>query len=230
MENRARSSSHIDIVPGGGLRHLFKMNEVNSNPDRVSTDIIIPTIDMAMGGNLKINDDTNHKRKYCLYSSTGGERTFTMPILEYGNASAASALVYSVGYNFRVLCINGQCYINDDTYRSTYSGRQLFYALNLNLNTVGGGGNYIPICNGVVSIGSNNPYLPFSNLGLNSLSDSAKNLIVPAGCSLEFGMFTNSRTAGGSSFLFPAAAGDLTVDIEIGGIQVPCGAPLPSFW
>lgn len=230
MENRSRSSSHIDVVPGGGLRHLFKINEVNSNPDRVSTDIIIPTIDMSMGGHLRINDDKNHRRKFVYYSSSGGERTFQIPVLEYGNATGPTSLVVDVGYNFRVLKFNGMIWIGDDAWRSANAGRQLVYYLYHNMNTVGGGGNWVEICNGVVSIGGSNPYIPFSNLGINSMSEASRNLIVPAGTSLDFGMMTNAPLAGGLSFVFPAVAGQLTVSCAISGIQVPVGAPIPSFF
>lgn len=224
------SLSHIDIMPGGGLRHLLSINETGANPEYINNEMVIPVVEMSMGGHLRLNDNNNHRRKFTLYSSTGGERTFNIPLVEYGNATGPSAMVYDVGFNFRLMCVNGLIYIADDAYRAAYSGRQLVYELNLNLNTVGGTGNYIHVCSGLVSIGSNNPYITFSNLGLDSLSSQSRNLIIPAGSSLDFGMFTNSRTAGGSSFLFPAAAGDLTVSLQYGGIQVPIGAPIPSFY
>lgn len=225
-----RDTTHIDIVPGGGLRHLLGINSNNTNPEELRTDVVVPVVEMSMGGALKINDNVNHRRKFTSYSSTGGERTFLIPILEYGNATGATSLVYDMGMNFRVICISATVFITDDAYRSTYSGRQFIYELDLNLNTVGGTGNYVHLCNGVISIGSNNPYIPLSNLGLSDIQNASKNLIVPAGAMLTFGMYTNSETTGGSSFLFPAAAGDLTVNFQIAGMQVPIGAPIPSFW
>lgn len=216
--------AHVDIIPGGGLRHLFNINSTNTNPEMLDTERIQPVVEMSMGGKLKLNDNVNYRRKAVLYTLVGDAPSLLLPILSYGNAVGTTDLVFDVGYNFRVISFAIDIYIPDDAYRTARSSRILKSELLLNVNVVGGGGNYVRIHEGSNTIYTPNPF-PVSGYALQL---SARDLIVPAGCSLEWGIRGNCKPSPDANY-FPLDDG-MVFEGSIAGLQVPIGAPIPSFW
>ena len=222
--------THIELVGNKGLQHLLGINEPNSNPDSVDMSTINPVVDMSMGGFLKLNDSGNYKRAYCVVENALNASSMSVAVLDYGNVAVPGfgTVAYDVGYNFRVLAWTASIYIVSGPWGATYDGRNIMMEFLLTIN----GSQYVQVLQGNVKIMANNFYLFFGDPGATTVSGTygdtvVRNLVVPAGAVLSVGVACNQKA--GASFDFDAA-GNVRLISTLIGMQVPVGAPLPSFW
>jgi len=222
--------THIDLVGNKGLQHLLGINEPSSNPDSVDMSTINPVIDMSMGGYLKLNDSANYRRAFCVNENALNATTISVNVLDYGNVATPGfgTVAYDVGYNFRVLAWTATIRIVSGPWGATYTGRNIMMEFLLTIN----GSEYVQVMRGNLQIMANNFYLFFGGPGATTVGGAygdcvIRNLVVPAGATLSVGVACNQAV--GASFDFDNA-GNVRLESTIMGIQVPVGAPLPSFY
>ena len=217
--------SNIELGGAKGIRHLLGTNDTLQNPESVQLDTVQPVIEMSMGGYSKIhNQQSNFKRVFQIISNAAASKTINCNLIDYGQSVGGSQIL-DIDYKARVYSVEGDMKFDDITWAGTYAGRQVYYELVLTY-PFQGTSTYHVITNGVLSIGQNNWYVPFSNLGVGSLSNCTRNLVVPAGGALSFGVVCNGRNGGASDFNF-GAINTVSINVYCTFLQVPVGAPLP---
>ena len=95
--NRAKINSRNQ----GGLRHLFDINDPNSNPETIDMDTITPVIEMSFGGYSKMNDYSTCDHCQQVGDNIAGQSLLNRTMLNYGNydGSGDPQIAVPVGYN-----------------------------------------------------------------------------------------------------------------------------------
>jgi hypothetical protein len=234
----------IDPVIGAGLRHIVGIKGVAGSPEEIDLTKIIPTIDMAMGGNARLLDNVNVKSGYVNYSFNG-LASATFYILEYGGTrTQAGSCLYDVGYNFAPIALSYLLQI-PQAIRDVYNGH--FFSATLILDHPGSPMVGHDLWSGIHQIkAGEDGYWTYSGAdwwqhdiatvggvynGQSAGASTYGRIPLPralsAGCRLLLRFLTlGDPLPAENHWVFPA----IDIYVKLLGQQVPIGAPIPGIW
>lgn len=240
------------IDPQGyhGLQHVLGINGVQSNPDRVNLDSITPVIDMNMRGDARIHDPDNIRFVNAAYTFLSFRANYVTNIISYGNTSSANNLdlAYSLNHCFRTIAMTYQVHVQPDVahpddimYRTFRVKISLlwnaleydFWSADHSIIDNSTGGRFARYFNypgdwGTIHDEAVGPLVTNTRYtGLGSRNRIEVPVLTP-GMQVRISFVPNCLPFGDASYWeFPTGS---QIYIRVIGLQVPIGAPIPSFY
>lgn len=233
----------IDPQGAHGMEYILGINSAKINPDIVDMDHIKPVIDMNMQGYAHMYEPSNERfNQQNITLGDGTATSITDTILSYGTKSGGgfADAQFNVGYAFRFVALDYIVKIEDVAGALTGRTYRVYFTLRK-------GNDYVPFWRAYHQIQRGftvNPMYyqspgdwsqvdPIVGVGLYSTFAYGSNNrvaapIVMPGWKVQVSIYCNCLPFPHASFFtFPVNS---FIEVRMFGIQVPIGAPIPSFW
>jgi hypothetical protein len=222
------SVSQIDPRNAQGLRHIFNITSEKTNPDQIDLAMVQPVVDMNMQGYARLPDSRNMLEGY-ISTEANDVASIHPRLISYVSAAVPGSgeLVYDANHNLLVFALDWFLWITNADHATTSA---LWHWVSLEMYVPG---HLNPVSIWRVKFPRHTNARDYYYMSTESEvtqggpgTRSTPAFILPAGCWLEVRLQT-----GDVNFSPEPAHVHLTylgLSVQVKGLQVPQGAPIPQ--